>query len=679
MKSKATTRAPELGQAAYSTSAALMLHVLFVGSIVADAAICGLAAYLYLHPVWLSKDPSLQQWYSRLPALANLVGSAVAGINTWCLTLIITARAKRLVLGRGISLGKLEAYSQIAMGSYPRGFNFLVIFGLLLMAVKPFVSTAVVQTFTPTLVLDDTTQEAPYVSFAASAFPNGQPDIQCEYGLTYGYGFQCPINNRYGAIYDAGIQTFTDSVPENYTRLGVTYPNKLSGISGAISVMAIDSFRALVGSETAVPGPTDVMKACVPRAVIETTCSPNLRPGYSANAFRTDLGLRQPAGITNFTLTRDGETVASDTFPDYTHGSLVVFGRREPTLGGMSSIFIVNTGNYNADLGSATIECNVTASEEHVPIRIIGGASVELANDFGCLQSDPPSAEWLPHLTFLSQMVLQKQQGQDGRLESVMLFTPTPSVTRIDKLQEAITRMVSVSATEMYANLYDQLTNSSSQAVYPRDLYYYAAPRLRLGNATWESLLFLLAPAFFMALLSIGWLCWGLTGAGSLKFDPLNNAATAIAGMNGFDIPAEIREECVADMDRLTKRTSHLRFRFAINPREPSIVGLTCDPLAPNLDRSRDKKSLFGSSSGAASIFSGGAGYSSGVGAPTSPSSATTPGGFGFDKDPITPTGLYYPQQPQQQQQQQQQQAQYPMSAAAGYVPVAGYHSPVQY
>ncbi|KAK4047938.1 hypothetical protein OIV83_005122 [Microbotryomycetes sp. JL201] len=658
MKAKPKS-APELGQAAYSRSAATTLHVLFVGSILSDAAICGLAAFLYLHPVWLSKDPDLQQWYSRLPALASIIGSAVTGLNSWCLTLIITARAKRLVLGPGVTLGKLEAYTQIAMGGYPRGFNFLVVFALALMAIKPFIGTAIVQTFTPTLVIDDVNVAAPYVSFAASSFPNGQPDI-----AKLMDGFNCPINNEFGSIYDAGIQTFTDTIPENYTRLGVSYPNDLSGISGAISVLATDSVRALVGSETAVPSPLDVMKVCVPRAVIETTCSPTLRAGYSVEAFRTDLGLTQPAGITNFTLFRNGEAIASDTFPDYTHGSLVVFGRREPTLGGMSSIFIINTGNYNQDLGSATIECNVTATEQHIPIRIIGGTSVVLSSDFGCLQSDQPSAEWLPHLTFLSQMVLQKQQGQDGRLESVMLFQPNETVTRIEKLQEAITRMVSVGATEMYANLYAQLSNSSSTAAYPRDLYYYGTPRLRLGNATWESLLFLLAPAFFMGLLSVGWLCWGLTGAGCLKFDPLNNAATAIAGMNSFDVPPEIREECVADMDRLTKRTSHLRFRYAVNPREPSIVGLTADPLAPPLDRTRDRKSLFGSS---ASVRSGVPSMQFG---PLSPSS-TSPGGFTFDKDPsVTPTGVYYQPSPPAT-----------TTTTTGYAPVApyNYQSPVQY
>lgn len=85
------------------------------------------------------------------------------------------------------------------------------------------------------------------------------------------------------------------------------------------------------------------------------------------------------------------------------------------------------------------------------------------------------------------QMVLQKQQGQDGRLEAVMLFEPNVTVSRMDKIGEAITRMVSVAATEMYANLYDQLANSSTTAQYAMQEFELSTPRLMLGNSTWVS------------------------------------------------------------------------------------------------------------------------------------------------------------------------------------------------
>lgn len=41
-------------------------------------------------------------------------------------------------------------------------------------------------------------------------------------------------------------------------------------------------------------------------------------------------------------------------------------------------------------------------------------------------------------------MVLQKQQGQDGRLEMISLFRPNGSITRIDKLASALTRSVAI-------------------------------------------------------------------------------------------------------------------------------------------------------------------------------------------------------------------------------------------
>lgn len=93
------------------------------------------------------------------------------------------------------------------------------------------------------------------------------------------------------------------------------------------------------------------------------------------------------------------------TFPDYGHGSLIAFGQREPEVGGMSSVFIVNTGGYNEDLGSAAIECNVTAREVQQAIKIVGGSAVEIDADAGmCKEQDQPSAAWLPQLTFLAQV-----------------------------------------------------------------------------------------------------------------------------------------------------------------------------------------------------------------------------------------------------------------------------------
>lgn len=184
----------------------------------------------------------------------------------------------------------------------------------------------------------------------------------------------------------------------------------------------------------------------------------------------------------------------------------------------MSSIFVISNKGYIADLGAGNIECNITAVEEHIPIFIRGGNAVELDTSEGAQIHCPSEAQeqpdpaWLPNLTILSQvsanspchcfntlpvaircsrpfpqMVLQKQQGQDGRLEAVMLFEPNATVSRMDRIGEAITRMVSVAATEMYASLYDQLSNSSAIAQYAMQDFELSTPRLTLGNNTWVS------------------------------------------------------------------------------------------------------------------------------------------------------------------------------------------------
>ncbi|KAK4052521.1 hypothetical protein OIO90_004288 [Microbotryomycetes sp. JL221] len=642
------------GQSLFSRQLSLQRHVLFGLTISCDLVICALAIFLYLKSVWLPLDPEKQVWYSRLPTFASVVGSAITGLNAWCLALIISAHAKRLVLHQGITLHQLESYSLVANGSYPRGVSTLLIFALTTMLAKAFLPSSLVQSLTPSLVLDSTTMQMPYISFSAGSFQNnqGQPDIQCQYGLTYGYGFQCPINNRFGVMYDAGVQVFTDTVPVNYTRQGVTYPNALSGLSGSISTLATDAYRLLVKNPNAIPTPNDVMKTCVPRAIVSTTCQPFLRTGWQTQNFRTDLNqLRQPAGVTNFTLI----------------DNQVIFGKREPELNGMSTIFILNTGQYNQDFGSSTIECNVTVVEEQISIKILGGTNVEKdENENSCQELEQPDSDWLPNLTFLSQMVLQKQQGQDGRLESVMLFEPTEQVSRIDKIQEAVTRMVSVGATEMYANLYNQLTNTSSVASFPNQTYYYGTPRLRLGNSTWQSLLFLLAPLFFMIVLLLGWFAWGLRRAGSLKFDPLNNAATTLAGINSFSIDPQVKQECVCDMDRATKSLSHLKFRFAKHSKDLTMVGLTNDDMALLVDRQNDKKSLFGSSMSMS--------LNSGVGLATAWQHNNHNNKSPMHSTVTTPTaGVYYDPMysPHQQGYGYQQQ-----SSPQSYVPlpVANYH-----
>lgn len=606
------------GQHAHDTSRSnnLLLHAVFAATLVLDALICIVAVLVFIKPVFFSSDPGTLLWASRLPTAASVVGNGLASLNSFALTLIVTSHAKTLAVTKGLSLRKLQRLTTVANGSFPRDISPWAVFAISAALAKAFIPSALVQAMTPTATPDVYTGQMPHVSLSADNFPgsNNAPDVACEYGLTYGYGWQCPLNNRFGAMYDAGLQVFTRSVPVNYTRFGVTYPNSLSGISGAISTLSSSVYRQSVSSAGA-PTASDVLKACVPRMKVQTTCSSALRPGYVARDVSRALNIRQPGFITEFSI-NGTEYTDMNTFPDYGHGSLVIFGARYPQYGGMSSIFVISNKGYIADLGAGNIECNITAVEEHIPIFIRGGNAVELDTSEGAQIHCPSEAQeqpdpaWLPNLTASSQMVLQKQQGQDGRLEAVMLFEPNATVSRMDRIGEAITRMVSVAATEMYASLYDQLSNSSAIAQYAMQDFELSTPRLMLGNNTWTSLLFLIAPLFFMTLVAAGWFYYGLSSQATLRFNPIDNAAMAAAGMNALIVPSEIIEECVADMDRLTQRCDHIRFRFGTPAHGPGsgVLGLYAD----NMDLAEPESGEFYGSSSAVSAaltYRGGSGH----------------------------------------------------------------------
>lgn len=76
----------------------------------------------------------------------------------------------------------------------------------------------------------------------------------------------------------------------------------------------------------------------------------------------------------------------------------------------------------------------------------------------------------------------------------------------------------------------------------------------------------------------------------------LQNTAMAAAGMNALVVPSEVVEECVADMDRLTQRCGHVRFRFGTPSHGPGsgVLGLYAD--TEDLTEPR-RGELYGSSS----------------------------------------------------------------------------------
>lgn len=87
------------GNPAYSHSK--VRHFVFGAAILTDLAICALAVVLFIRPVFLPLDPDAQIWLSKLPALASVVGSAIAGLNGWALSEIIIAKCKRHISSHG--------------------------------------------------------------------------------------------------------------------------------------------------------------------------------------------------------------------------------------------------------------------------------------------------------------------------------------------------------------------------------------------------------------------------------------------------------------------------------------------------------------------------------------------------------------------------------------------------
>ena len=80
-----------------------------------------------------------------------------------------------------------------------------------------------------------------------------------------------------------------------------------------------------------------------------------------------------------------------------------------------------------------------------------------------------------------------------------------------------------------------------------------------------------------MIIILVGWVKYGFSRKADLHFNAMDPASVAIAGMNGFGITSEIAEECVTDVSRAQERLKRTRFRFAVDPGAPDLLGLTAD------------------------------------------------------------------------------------------------------
>jgi hypothetical protein len=128
---------------------------------------------------------------------------------------------------------------------------------------------------------------------------------------------------------------------------------------------------------------------------------------------------------------------------------------------------------------------------------------------------------------------LQKQQGQDGRLEAVALVPSTAAADRIAALEYAIKRIVAVGATEAYALLDTTMKAARANGTTVSTVAFqqqidYLTPRTRLGAPS--SIYWVVAPAFLVLALAFGGVLWGFDSSGAMHFSPLDPISMAAAG-----------------------------------------------------------------------------------------------------------------------------------------------------
>ncbi|KAM0748684.1 hypothetical protein T439DRAFT_327954 [Meredithblackwellia eburnea MCA 4105] len=556
----------------------LLRHLTIATAIGLNLIVVALAIFTRLVVVTLPTDGASQQWLSRLPQFASVVGNAVAGLSGVAIWLICREWAIRTAVGKGFTFSLVEAVTELSSGGIPKRSGALFFLAVLIAAAKAFTSSALVGALTPTNLPTKYSQQ----NFATAEFSSGSgiPDVTCEYGQTYGYGRNCPMNTAFGVIYDAGLQAFTGTIPANYTRGGVTYPAELSGISGVISNMTRAAADSIFPNQHRILTSRDMLSACVPRMKVSTTCSPTIRrAGYSVTTSAVALGslVFQPASITVAQLQNSGTTTDRNTAPDYGYGSVIVFGVKDSSNGATSAI-IVSTGNYVNDYTSGTIECNVTAVEEQIRVNIQASAFLSVDKDNACPTRPQPSTSWLPNLTFLAQMALQKQQGQDGRLEAVALLAKGAST--ITAFETALTRMVAVGATEMYSILDTYTTQGINNGTYPttpfknQQTLVFSTPVYRLGADSAEY--WVAAPGLMALLLIAGWLRFCFHAQVS-KFNPLDPVSMAAAGLNAIETPPEIRAAGNTSARKLADNLGNMRFRHGLVAF--GRLGLTTRPI----------------------------------------------------------------------------------------------------
>ncbi|KAF8329353.1 uncharacterized protein EI90DRAFT_3125143 [Cantharellus anzutake] len=537
-------------------------------SVLFNIATIGLVVLVHQCDVFLPPvGTSLQKF---LPTFASLVGQIVVCTNAIAISSLVTAFTKKKISDRGITFEEMNHLHSVANGKLPHSLAPIAFVAIVIMLAQGFFTSAIVNSVSPDIMNWGTTHSMPIIDLAMDT---NQVNVTCSYGNgdinLYGYGTNCPLNNAYGVIYNAYIDSLGDKFPISSTRDGVSYPSTLLGISGSISTLSTRYARDVSGNPKRSVLPTDTFDSCVPKVNVTATCNPNLDNGQTAEVGLLDVPDKLGCNsIATFRIRNSDGSYVEHGYkfgPVYANGAISIF-QDDDYQNGETVVTILSTGKYAENLSSPIIQCRVCAHQYLIPIRIVGNNYVQTLPSLQCPPRSEPSPSSLLQVVRIAPMALVKSQGQDGRLDAISLISPqtrsTPGGT-IRALELALERMASVGATEMYG-----LLDGISNITWPNTTdYTFATRRYKLGVSGKYSLMFLLSPGILLFALLWGWGWVGFEKGVDGGFNPLHPSCTAAAGMKREILAAEVAGTKDADADELEELDVIVKYGYVDGTR----------------------------------------------------------------------------------------------------------------
>ncbi|KAF8316394.1 hypothetical protein DL93DRAFT_2154811 [Clavulina sp. PMI_390] len=556
----------------------LRLHLWTILAAVLDIGTTVLVAITYHWDVMLPwpKNTAERSLQNLLPTFASMIGGVIAYVNVNAINALVTVYTRKRMSTRGVTLAELnyltllcsQSHFSIAQGGLPRAPMAALFLAIAIMLAGGFVASSVVHSLSPTPLnwSDGNPTSMPLVSFSAGS--GVAPPIYCANGAgnvnQYGYGINCPLDTVYGEMYNAFTDSLRGTFPVNSTYDGASYPSSLMGLSGAISTL---TQRYANGNQDGSILPTDTFDACLPRTIVSATCSPNLPSGFTVETQTLSVSGNTPKDILQMALCQGSSCSNTRWAPDYGNGVISTF-LQDDLNAGTSTLVIFSTGTYATNISSPNIYCTVAMTEEFVPIRITGGNSASLLPDLTCQNQTAPTPLFMANITRLSQMALEKSQGQDGRIEAIS-FIPS-GTDHVQAIELGIERMVSVAATNMYSTI--TALQSSNATWSHTEPYLYQTLRYRLGVSGRTGIIFILAPIGLFIIVVAMWSVVGISDDG-MVFNPLAPLNTIVAGMNRERLPVEIADLSEAKGKALEESNILLRYGWVNEHRMGVIVG----------------------------------------------------------------------------------------------------------